>query len=237
MTLDELVKQTRTTAPSIDPLDLLATAVRQQQELTELGEELLDHWVQHARAAGCTWTQIGSSLGVTKQAAQQRHSPTRGLLGKLKGAVAGASAGLFNRFDARARDAVVRGQEEARRMRHDHFGTEHLLLGLLAVGEGIAADALHAAGVDLDRARTEVEAIVGHGGREPRGHIPVTPRAKRVLEGSLQASLDLGHGQLGAEHVLLALLAEGKGAGAQALTRIGVQFERVREDILARLDQ
>lgn len=223
MTLDELVKQTRTRAPSVDPLDLLATAARQQQELTELGEELLDHWVQHARAAGCTWTQIGSSLGVTKQAAQQRHSPT--------------GSGLFNRFDARARDAVVRGQEEARRMRHDHFGTEHLLLGLLAVGEGIAADALHAAGVDLDRARTEVEAIVGCGGREPRGHIPFTPRAKRVLEGSLQASLDLGHGQLGAEHVLLALLAEGKGAGAQALTRIGVQFERVREDILARLDQ
>jgi len=237
MSLDDLVSQTTAKAASVNPLHLLATAARQQQELTDLGEELLDHWVQHARAAGCSWTQIGTALGVTKQAAQQRHAAARGLLGKLKGAVAGASAGLFTRFDPRARRAVVLGQEEARGLWHGHLGTEHLLLGLLAVGDGVAAEVLHAAGMDLARARAEVEKIVGRGCRKPSGHVPFTPRAKKAVELSLREALHLGDAHIGTEHILLGLVREGAGVAVQVMAAAGASPDRVRADVLARRDR
>src|SRR3712207_4342367 len=182
MTLDELINQTRSQAASLEPLTLLAGAARRQQELVDLGEKLLDHFVQEARAARCSWSQIGTALGVTKQAAQQRHSGLRALLGKLKEGVASTLEGTFARFTARARVAVVLAQEQARQLRHNHIGTEHLLLGLLAEGEGIAARALASAGITLDTARAEIQQIVGCGTATPKGHIPFTPRAKKVME-------------------------------------------------------
>jgi hypothetical protein len=236
MTLDELVAKTRTKAASIDPLDLLATASRQQQELTDMGEELLDYWVQHARAAGCSWAQIGGSLGVTKQAAQQRHSAARGLLGKLKGRVADAGAGLFNGFDPAARRVVVLAQEEARTLRHNFLGTEHLLLGLLAETDSVAATVLDTAGITRDAARAAVERIVGCGQGVPRGHIPFTPRAKQVLVLSLRESRELGHHHIGTGHILLGLLTEGGGLGTQVLTEGGVALGELRGAVLARLE-
>ena len=235
MTLDELVAQTRTKTASVDPLDLLATASRQQQELTDFGEQLLDYWVQHARAAGCSWAQIGGSLGVTKQAAQQRHSAARGLLGKLKGKVAGVGEGMFTRFAPTARAAVVTAQEEARRLHHNFLGTEHLLLGLLADSDGVAATVLTAAGITRDGVRVAVERIVGCGQVAPSGHIPFTPRAKRVLELSLREALQLGHNYIGTEHILLGLLTEGEGVGVQVLTETGVDPDQLRDAVLARV--
>ncbi len=161
MTLDELITQTRSLAGSVEPLPLLAAAVRRQQELSDLGEQLLDHFVQEARSAGCSWSQVGTALGVSKQAAQQRHSALRSLIGKLKHGVAATVEGMFTRFTSRARAVVVLAQEEARRLRHGHLGTEHLLLGLLAEGEGIGARALAQAGITLEAARAEVEQLVG----------------------------------------------------------------------------
>ena len=229
MALDELITQTRTRAASIDPLDLLATAARQQQELTDFGDELLDYWVQHARAAGCSWAQIGGSLGVSKQAAQQRHSPARGLLSRLKD----KATGPFTRFTDRARSAVVHAQEEARLLRHNYLGTEHLLLGLLWEPDGIAAKVLAASGITQDTARAAVERIIGRGQDAPRGHIPFTPRAKQVLELSLTESRELGHNYIGTEHILLGLLTEGEGVGTRVLAEADVNLDELRRDVLA----
>lgn len=238
MTIDELVSRTRTEANSVDPLDLLATAAQQQQQLTDLGDELLDYWVAHARAAGCSWSRIGGVLGVSKQAVQQRHTPRRGLLGKLKGTTRGTSAGLFTRFHPDAREAIVLAQEEARRQRHDYIGTEHVLLGLLAESEGVAGRVLGAVGITLDAARQRSEEIIGGcGARAPSGHIPFTPRAKKVLELSLREAVNLGHNHIGTEHVLLAIEREGEGVAMQIVHACGVQGDELREAVLAQLDR
>jgi Clp amino terminal domain, pathogenicity island component len=233
MTLDELIVQTRSCALSLEPLTLLASAARQQQELADLGEKLLDHFVQEARTAGCSWSQIGTALGVTKQAAQQRHSTVRSLISKLKEGVASSLEGMVARFTVGARRAVVLAQEEARNLRHDHIGTEHLLLGVLAEGEGIGAQALVDADLTLDAVRVEVERIVGRGTRARKGHIPFTPRAKKVLELALRQALKLGHNHIGTEHILLGLLHEGQGAGVQAAVAAGAQLEQLRESVEA----
>jgi hypothetical protein len=234
MTLDELVVQARTHANSGEPLDLLASASRQQQELATLGEQLLDCFVQEARTAGCSWSQIGTALGVSKQAAQQRHSVLRSLIGKVKESISGAA---FKRFSSQARRAVVLAQEEARRLRHDYLGTEHLVLGLLAEGEGIGAQALAGAGLTLDAARVGVEELTGPGQHTPNGHIPFTPRAKKVLELALREALHLGHDYIGTEHILLGLLRDGEGLGVQVMVAAGAQPDELRGTILALLPQ
>lgn len=233
MTLDELITQTRTQTQSIDPLELLANAARQQQELADLGEQLLDHFVQEARAAECSWAQIGAALGVSKQAAQQRHSALRSFIDKLVGGAESAMGHMFTRFTSRARRAIVLGQEQARALRHDFIGTEHLLLGLLAEGEGIAAHALQQAGITLDAVRAEVAELIGCGEATPLGHIPFTPRAKKVLELALREAQHLGHNFIGTEHVLLGLIRETEGVAAQVLVKLGTDLTQLRETILA----
>jgi hypothetical protein len=233
MTLDELVTQTRGLASSSEPLEVLASAARRQQELADLGEKLLDHFVQEARTAGCSWSQIGAALGVTRQAAQQRHSTLRSLIGKLRGGVEAVMEGAFSRFSDRARLVVVLAQDEARRLGHNYIGTEHLLLGLLVEGEGIGARALQEAGITLDTARAGVEEIVGCGQEPPGGHLPFVSRAKKVLELALRESLRLNHNHIGTEHILLGLLREGEGAGAQIIAAAGVQPDQLRDSVLA----
>ncbi len=229
----KLITQTRSQAQSLDPVVLLAGASRQQQELADLGEKLLDHFVQEARAGGCSWSQIGTALGVSKQAAQQRHSTLRSLFGKFVTGVESVVGNMFKRFTSRARRAVVLAQEEARRLNHDHLGTEHLLLGLLAEGEGIASQALQQAGITLESARAGVEEITGLGEKTPNGHIPFTGQAKKVLELGLRSALELGHNYIGTEHFLLGLLTEGEGVGMQVMTAAGVQPDQLRDSLLA----
>jgi Clp amino terminal domain, pathogenicity island component len=237
MTLDELITQTQGQASSAEPLEVLASAARRQEELADLGEKLLDHFVQEARTAGCSWSQIGTALGVTRQAAQQRHSALRSLIGKLKGGVESVMEGAFTRFSDRARLVVVLAQDEARRLGHDYIGTEHLLLGLLAEGEGIGAQALQGASITLEGARAGVAEIVGYGQGTPGGHIPFAPRAKKVLELALRESLRLNHNYIGTEHILLGLLREGEGAGAQVVAAAGVQPDQLRASVLTLLKQ
>jgi hypothetical protein len=237
MTLDELITQTRAETQSLEPLTLLASAARQQQELADLGEELLDYFVQQARSVGCSWAQIGAALGVSKQAAQQRHSALRSFIGRIFGGVESAMGHVVTRFTSRARRAIVLGQEDARALRHDHMGTEHLLLGLLAEGEGVAAQALQRAGITLDAVRAEIEDIVGCAETMPRGHIPFTPRAKKVLELALREALHLGHNFLGTEHVLLGIIREGGGVAAQVLVKLGANLNQLRDHVLAQLER
>jgi hypothetical protein len=144
---------------------------------------------------------------------------------------------MFERFTDRARRVVVLAQEEARRLKHNYIGTEHLLLGLIKEEEGIAARALAAMGVDLEAVRGRVSEIIGEGGGEagPEGHIPFTPRAKRVLELSLREALQLDQEYIGTEHILLGLLREGEGVAAVVLVQIGADLNRVRQQVFGLL--
>jgi ATP-dependent Clp protease ATP-binding subunit ClpA len=142
---------------------------------------------------------------------------------------------MFERFTDEARQTVVQAQEQARLLRHNYIGTEHLLLGLLAIGGGVAADVLRTLGVGLDDVRGKVLEIIGQGQREPQGQMPFTPRAKKVLELSLRESLQLGHPDISAGHLLLALLREGEGVAVSALTQLGVEPPVLRSSVLAAL--
>ena len=138
-------------------------------------------------------------------------------------------AGPFQRFSPGARETVVASQEEARSLRHGYVGTEHLLLGLLRQDSGVAARALRAAGVDAEAARQQVLDIIGRGQQQPRGHIPFTPRAKKVLQLALREARHLGHLYIGTEHLLLGLLREGHGVACQVLSRLGADADTIRE--------
>jgi hypothetical protein len=139
---------------------------------------------------------------------------------------------MFERFTDRARRVVVLAQEEARLLNHNYIGTEHLLLGLVHEGEGVAAQALTQLGVSLEAVRAEVEEVIGQGQSAPTGHIPFTPRAKKVLELSLREALELGHNYIGTEHILLGLLREGQGVGAQVLVKLGAGRDQVRQVVV-----
>ena len=139
---------------------------------------------------------------------------------------------MFERFTDRARRVVVLAQEEARLLNHNYIGTEHILLGLIHEGEGVAAKALESLGISLDAVRGQVEEIIGQGGSAPSGHIPFTPRAKKVLELSLREALQLGHNYIGTEHILLGLIREGEGVAAQVLVKLGADLSRVRQQVI-----
>ncbi|MEE1570748.1 MAG: Clp protease N-terminal domain-containing protein, partial [Acidimicrobiales bacterium] len=139
---------------------------------------------------------------------------------------------MFERFTDRARRVVVLAQEEARLLNHNYIGTEHILLGLIHEGEGVAAKALESLGISLEAVRSQVEDLIGQGGSSPSGHIPFTPRAKKVLELSLREALQLGHNYIGTEHILLGLIREGEGVAAQVLVKLGADLSRVRQQVI-----
>src|SRR4249920_1905713 len=139
---------------------------------------------------------------------------------------------MFERFTDRARRVVVLDQEEARMLNHNYIGTEHILLGLIHEGEGVAAKALESLNISLEAVRQQVEEIIGQGQAAPTGHIPFTPRAKKVLELSLREALQLGHNYIGTEHILLGLIREGEGVAAQVLQKLGADLNRVRQTVI-----
>ncbi len=139
---------------------------------------------------------------------------------------------MFERFTDRARRVVVLAQEEAKMLNHNYIGTEHILLGLIHEGEGVAAKALEQLEISLDAVRAQVTDIIGTGQQPPAGHIPFTPRAKKVLELSLREALQLGHNYIGTEHILLGLIREGEGVAAQVLVKLGADLNRVRQTVI-----
>jgi ATP-dependent Clp protease ATP-binding subunit ClpC len=143
---------------------------------------------------------------------------------------------MFERFTDRARRVVVLAQEEARMLNHNYIGTEHILLGLIHEGEGVAAKAMESLGISLEAVRQQVEEIIGQGQQAPSGHIPFTPRAKKVLELSLREALQLGHNYIGTEHILLGLIREGEGVAAQVLVKLGADLNRVRQQVIQLLN-
>ena len=139
---------------------------------------------------------------------------------------------MFERFTDRARRVVALAQEEAKRLDHNYIGTEHILLGLIREGDGVAAKALESLGISLEVIRAQVEDRIGQGEQAPSGHIPFTPRAKKVLDLSLRESEQLGHNYIGTEHILLGLIREGDGVAAQVLVMLGADLNRVRRQVI-----
>jgi ATP-dependent Clp protease ATP-binding subunit ClpC len=139
---------------------------------------------------------------------------------------------MLERFTDRARRVIVLAQEEARMLKHNYIGTEHILLGLIHEGDGVAAKALVSLEISLEAVRQQVEEIIGQGQHEPSGHIPFTPRAKKVLELTKREADRLGHDYIGTEHILLGLIHEGTGVAAQVLVNLGADLNRVREQVI-----
>jgi ATP-dependent Clp protease ATP-binding subunit ClpC len=139
---------------------------------------------------------------------------------------------VFERFTDRGRRVVVLAQEESRMLNHNYIGTEHILLGLVHEGGGVAALALEKLDISIEAVRQQVGEIIGQGQAAPTGHIPFTPRAKKVLELSLREALQLGHNYIGTEHILLGLIREGEGVAAQVLQKLGADLNRVRQTVI-----
>jgi Clp amino terminal domain, pathogenicity island component len=198
-----------------DPLDQLTDAVLVADHLSDVADHLIGHFVDQARRSGASWTAIGASLGVTKQAAQKRFVP------KDPGQPADLDPNQgFGRFTQRARNVVVAAQNEARAAGNDQIGPEHLILGLLTEPEGLAAVAIVAQGVSLDAVRQAVTAALPPAAGEVPPLIPFGQQAKKALELTVREALRRGHNYVGTEHILLALLELEDGAGL--LTGLGV---------------
>jgi hypothetical protein len=214
--LDDLIEYVKSRSPADSPLEHLSAAVLAGEQLGELADHLIGHFVDQARRAGASWTEIGESMGVSKQAAQKRfvtkRSDQAGVL----------DAGVFGRFTTRARKVTVNAQEEARRAKHDYIGSEHILLGLLTEPEGLGAKAIEGLGCSLDAVRDAVVAAMGPAVEAVVGHIPFTPVSKKVLELTIRDALRLGHNYVGTEHILLGVLGAENGIGARVLAELGI---------------
>jgi Clp amino terminal domain, pathogenicity island component len=194
-------------------------AVRRLLDRVAAGDadvEELTAWLYGYRPETGEWSVLGR-IGRPRRLRRVRRKEERGA--------------MFERFTNRARRAVVLAQEEARLLNHNYIGTEHLLLGLIHEGEGVAAKALEALDVSLETVRREVEEIIGQGQSAPTGHIPFTPRAKKVLELSLREAKQLRCNYIGTEHILLGLVREGEGVAAQVLVKLGADLPRVRQQV------
>ena len=219
-------------------LDHVSAAMQVSEHLGDLADHLIGHFVDQARKAGASWTEIGQSMGVTKQAAQKRFVPKdpewEGLL------MDAFRAHPFSRFTDRARRTVVAAQEEAREQRHDHISPEHLILGLLHEPEGLAARAIEALGIPQDALRQGLTADLAPAaaGEPVSGRIPFTPRAKKILALAVRHALLLGHNYIGTEHLLLGLLDDEQIASSDGTpAKLGLTSERAEPWLRAELQR
>jgi Clp amino terminal domain, pathogenicity island component len=235
--LDELIAYVKNQEGTA--LDHVSEAVQISEHLGELADHLIGHFVDQARKTGASWTEIGQSMGVTKQAAQKRFVPKATDIDWRSVLVDAFRAHPFARFTPRAKHVVVAAEEEARELRHDHIVPEHLALGLLHEPEGLAARALVALDVTPEAARAALVAALSPAVvAEPvPGKIPFAPRSKKVLELALREALLLLHNYIGTEHLLLGLLDEEEALGGGPLTGLGLTKERAREWLVPVLTQ
>jgi hypothetical protein len=225
--LDDLIEHVRAKHPDGDPLVHLSDAVLVGEQLGEVADHLVGHFVDQARRAGASWTDIGRSMGVSKQAAQQRFVP--------RASTELPDPGNWSRFTDRSRQAVAQAQEQARLSGHPEVGTEHLLLGLLADSDSFASRAIAAQGAPLAGVRDAVVAQLGRGEAGPAEHIPFSAGARKVLALTVREALRLGHNYVGTEHILLALF-RGDARVTAVLTGLGVTRKRTEEWLEQTLD-
>jgi hypothetical protein len=247
MELDSMITEVEQRSTSDDPLDRLAAAAVRHEELADQADQLLDHFVQAARADNRSWAQIGEVLGVTKQAAQQRHGRwqprnlpdlMRGWLGDPKlPRLRGRRGGLFQRFTPRARSSVVDAQGAARSLGHDHVGSEHVLLGILRNPDSVGAKALGRWSLTADDVEAEIVQRVGRADAGPESaHVRFDAQAKKSLELALREALQLGHDYIGTEHMLLGIVRADEGVASAILVDRGIRPDEVRSAVLAELE-
>ena len=229
--LDDLIELVNSQHPDDDALQHLADAVLISTHLGELADHLIGHFVDQARRTGASWTEIGQSMGVSKQAVQKRFVP------KPAGEGERPPASLLERFTGRARRVADQAQQEARRAGNDQVGTEHIVLGLLREPQALAARAIKAQGVTLDQVQEAATNALGPTQASVPEHVPFGPAAKKVLQLAVREALRLGHNYIGTEHILLGLLRDDKAAGAVILTGLGISRDRAEEWMLAELEE
>ncbi|SEK51369.1 Clp protease N-terminal domain-containing protein [Streptacidiphilus jiangxiensis] len=222
ISLADLIARLDEELPAADELARISAARLRAQTLSDLGDQLVDHYVSNARRAGASWSEIGDAIGVSKQAAQQRHTPA-----------------AFERFTDLNRHGIVLAQEAARTHRHDFIGTEHLLLGLLGEPRGLAHALLVAQAGTEQRVREAVEDVMTPPGEKMlRGHIAFHPESKQAIDQARAAATDLGHDRVGTEHLLLGLIRVTESPAARILGTLGFAsdalHETVRTEIAAR---
>ena len=202
-----------------DELARISEARLRAQTLSDLGDQLIDHYVSKAKQVGASWTEIGDAIGVSKQAAQQRHAPTP-----------------FQRFTDLNRHSIVLAQEAARTHKHDFIGTEHLLLGLLGEPKGLAYKVLMAKTESEQRVRDAIEeALPPAGEKALRGHIAFRPESKEAIEQARRAAADLGHDWVGTEHTLLGLIRVEESPAARILRNLGFTPDELQEAVEAEI--
>ena len=235
--LDELISYV--TSTDGNALDRVSAAVRISEHLGELADHLIGHFVDQARRTGASWTEIGQSMGVTKQAAQKRFVPRASDWPDLLSGAFPPDPVKFSRFTDRARRAVISARQEAIRRRNDRVLPEHLVLGLLHEQEGLAARTVAALGVSPEAARAALGATLPAAMPDEvtPGHVPFDSRAMKVLELTLREALALGHNYIGTEHILLGLLEEEENVGRGPLAGLGITRERARDWLVPVLER
>lgn len=213
--LADLIARLDEELPEANELARISEARLRAQTLSDLGDQLIDHYVTKAKQTGASWTEIGDAIGVSKQAAQQRHTPA-----------------AFERFTNLNRHSIVLAQEAARTHKHDFIGTEHLLLGLLGEPRGLAYEVLVAKTESEQRIRDVIEEAMSPAGEKAlRGHIAFRPESKEAIEQARRASADLGHDWVGTEHTLLGLIRAEQSPAAQILRSLGFTSAELHETV------
>jgi hypothetical protein len=215
VSLADLIARLDEELPDADDLTRISEAHLRAQTLSDLGDQLVGHYVGKAKQAGASWSEIGDAIGVSKQAAQQRHAPH-----------------AFERFTDLNRHGIVLAQEAARTHKHDSIGTEHLLLGLLGEPRGLAYGVLMAKAESEQRIRQAIEEAMPPAGQKAlRGHIAFRTESKEAIEQASRASAELGHEWVGTEHMLLGLIRAEESLAAQILRNLGFTADELRETI------
>ncbi len=222
--LQDLIADVHHDAASDDPLVRLETAARTVRSFNDVGDAALGYFVDQARRAGHSWSEIGEALGVSKQAAQQRQVARGG----------GLTSVTFERFTDRARVVVASSEDCAREFRHNYIGTEHLLLAQFSMPKAVAAQVLAECGLEIEAVRQAIRDRVGEGTHEPEGQLPFTPRSIAVFTGALAAALELGHNYIGTEHLLFGLVRT-DGVGHEILAAAGLDEAVLAPKIIAKL--
>ena len=215
ISLADLIAHLDEDLPGASDLARISEAQLRAQTLSDLADQLVGHYVSQAKQAGASWSEVGDAIGVSKQAAQQRHAPA-----------------AFERFTDLNRHSIVLAQEAARTHKHDFIGTEHLLLGLLGEPRGLAYELLVAKAGSEQRVRDTIEAELPPAGKKaPRGHIAFRPASKDVIEQAQRAAADLGHDRVGTEHTLLGLIRAAESPAAQILRRLGFTPDELHQTV------
>jgi hypothetical protein len=219
ISLADLIARLNEELPDASELARISEARLRAQTLSDLGDQLLDHYVSKAKQVGASWSEIGDAIGVTKQAAQQRHTPAP-----------------FEQFTNLNRHSIVLAQEAARTHKHDFIGTEHLLLGLLGEPRGLAYEVLLVKTGSEQRIRDAIEEAMPPAGKKAlRGHIAFRPESKEAIEQARRASADLGHDWVGTEHSLLGLMRTEESPAAQILRTLGFTSDELHETVKSQI--